>query len=399
MTGAELNRLASDHASALESLLQPKERFNELRAVTRSRFGPGVFDLSYPNQHDGPDEDVRRALRLAVEASDDDEEEAGSPYGGDTITRRQVATWLNRDYGLPFAYRDVVLTPGATAALNIVFRTLFGPEDEVVVLTPCWFDYPVYLRNLGIPIRFVRLRDDKHLDLAAISRALTSKTRGILLSDPCCPTGIVYSKDEMQGLSALLSRTEEILHEPIYLISDEVHRRLTWNLKEFHSPLLSYARSLAVYSFGSELFVQGQRIGYVAVSPRMPERDDVRARLERATRIMGFGAPSSMVLRAVRHLLDHHLPLDFVAARQKATRSSLKAFGYEVCDGDAGFFVYVKAPIADDFKFAEMLAAQGVLILPSTLFHEQGYFRISVALSTRALQEALPAFQRVLFLL
>lgn len=339
--GSRLRMPTSNGMAVLETLLEPQERFDELCAVARSRFGRGVIDLSCPDPCDGPDDETCRALRLAI----DNERELGfqdTECGGRTVTRRLIASRLAQEYGLPFTYRDVVLTAGATAALNIVFRTLFGSADEVVVLTPCWLDYSLYLQNLGIPIHLVGLRD-------------------------------------------------------------EVHRHLIWSSKEFYSPLLAYARSVTIYSFGEELFLPGQRIGYVGVyvgvSPQMPEREDVRRQLERATRIMGFGTPTTLMQRAVCDLLEHRPPLDLIAARQKATRSRLKAFGYEVCDGDATFFVYVKAPIADDFKFAELLAAQGVLVLPSTFFHERGYFRISVTPHSQSPQEGLPVFQRVLFLI
>lgn len=388
----------SNAMPVLDTLLEPQEQFDDLCAVARSRFGRGVIDLSYPNFCDGPDDEVRRALRLAIE----DEQELGfqyTPYGGRTVTRRLIASRLDREYGLPFTYGDVVLTPGATAALNVVFRTLFEPADEVLVLTPCWFDYPLYLQNLGIPIHFVKLREeDKHLDLSAISRALNSHTRGILLSHPCCPTGVVYSREEIQELGALLTHAEKSLNQPIYIISDEVHRQLVWSRKEFYSPLSSYDRSLLIYSFGKALLLPGQRIGYVAVSPRMPEREELRRQLERATRIMGFCTPTTLMQRAVCQLLDYRPPVGLIAARQKTARTSLKAFGYKVCDGDAAFFVYVKTPIADDFTFAELLAAQGVLVLPSTVFHERGYFQISVTLSSQPLQDGLPVFQRALFL-
>lgn len=381
--------------AALEPLLEPQERFDRLCAATRRRFGQRVVDLSYANAHDGPDDEVRRALRLAI----DDKQPLGlqyTPFGGRTATRRLIADQLSEEYGHRFTYQDVILTPGATAALNIVFRTLFGPDDVVLVVTPCWLDYPVYLRNLGIPTQFVSCRDDKHLDLAAISRALNSRTRAVLFSHPCCPTGVLYSKEEIDELAALLMDARRRSSGPIYVISDEVHRHVIWSGQQFHSPVSSYDCTLTIYSFGKALFLQGQRIGYVAVSPRMPERELLRRQLERVTRIMGFGAPTTLMQRAVCQLLHHRPSLDAIAVRQKIVRSRLKASGYEVCDGDATFFVYAKAPIADDVRFVELLAAEGVLVMPSTLFHEPGYFRISVTSEWKSLLEGLPAFERVL---
>lgn len=381
--------------AALEPLLEPQERFDRLCAATRRRFGRHVVDLSYANPHDGPDDEARRALRAAV----DDEQHLGlqyTPVGGRTTTRRLIADGLSREYGHRFSHQDVILTPGATAALNIVFRTLFEPADVALVVTPCWLDYPVYLRNLGIPARFVSCRGDKHLDLAAIGRAVDGRTRAVLFSHPSCPTGVLYTKDEIEGLAALLLDARTRFGGPIYVMSDEVHRHLIWSGKPFHSPASSYDCTITIYSFGKALLMQGQRIGYVAVSPRMPERNSLRRQLERATRIMGFGAPTALMQRAVCQLLDHRPTLDAIAVRQQTVRSRLKACGYEVCDGDASFFVYAKAPIADDFRFVELLADEGVLVMPSTLFHEPGYFRISATSEWASLIEGLPAFERVL---
>jgi len=381
--------------SALEPFFEPQKRFDALSAATFRRFGPKIVDLSYANPYDGPDDEVRQALHSAI-GNTKDLSLQYTPYGGKTTTRRLIASKLSAEYGVPFHFRDVVMTPGAMAALNVTFRTLFGPEDEVLVPTPCWFDYPLYLQNLGIPYRFVTTTEDKHLDLSAIGRALSARTRAILLSHPCCPTGVVYSRDEIDGLADLLTHAEQRLNAPIYLISDEVHRHLIWRTTEFYSPLQAYPRSLTIYSFGKVLSLQGQRIGYVAVSPRMPERDSMRAQLERCVRITGFCAPTALMQNAICRLLDYHPRLDLLARHQETIRTNLKAWGYAVCDAPATFFVYVKSPLADDFAFTELLAARGVLVTPSTLFHETGYIRISLTAKSEAIAAGLPEFQRVL---
>jgi aspartate aminotransferase len=384
-----------NNITALEPLLIAQERFDDLAAATRRRFGRRVVDLSYANPYDGPDDEVRRALHLAI----DDDDELGfqyTPFGGRTTTRRLIASKLSQEYGLPFTFRDVVMTPGAMGGLNIVLRTLFVPGDEVIVVTPCWQDYPLYLENLGLRARLVGRREDKHLDVPAIDAALSERTRGLLLSDPCCPTGVVYGEAELRALADRLTGAERRFGTSIYWISDEVHRNLIWSGQTFSSPLQSYPRALSVYSFGKALFLQGQRIGYVAVSPHLPERAALGKQLERCLRITGFCAPTTLMQRAVCRLLDHRPRLDALAARQAAVRDQLKTFGYDVCGGQATFFVYVKSPTADEFEFVERLAAQGVLVLPSILFHEKGYFRISVTARWEPLMAGLPAFERVL---
>jgi aspartate aminotransferase len=379
----------------LEILLEPQERLDRLIIATLRRFGPRVADLSYANPYEGPDEEVLRALKHAMSESRELAFQY-TPYGGSTVTRRVIASKLSQDYGLPFDFRDIIMTPGAMAALNVVLRALFGSEDEVIVLTPCWQDYPLYLRNLNIPVSFVSLRGDKRLDLDGIGRALRAKTKGLLFSQPCCPTGVLYTRAEVDGLSELLRGAEERFGTQIYLISDEVHRQLIWTENSFHSPSLSYPRSLSIYSFGKALSLQGQRIGYVAVSPRMPENGEVRRMMERSVRFMGFCGPTSLMQRAVCELLDYTPRVKALAQKQNVMRSALAAHGYDVCDADATFFVYVKSPIADDFKFVEALASHGVLAAPSALFHESGYFRLSLTARGDSIEAALPAFGKVL---
>jgi aspartate aminotransferase len=379
----------------LQPLLDPQERLDRLIASTFRRFGPRMIDLSYANPSDGPNDEVLSILgRVTAESKGLSLQY--TPIAGRTPARRAVAAQLSRQLGLAFDFRDIVLTAGAMPALNIVSRALFSPADEVIVLTPAWQDYPLYLRNLNIPFRQVPLRDDKHLDLEAIGGAIGPTTRGVLFSQPCCPTGVVYSRAEIAELAALLSTAEARYRGPIYIVSDEVHRDMVWSDRRFHSPLQSHARAVSIYSFGKAFALQGQRIGYIALSPQMPSLSDVRSTIERCARAMGFGHPTSIMQRAVIDLVDCSPALEPLARKQAAVRSALTAYGYDVCGADATFYVYVKSPAADDFQFAELLASCGVLVAPSTLFHDPGYVRLSLTASLHAITAALPVFAATL---
>jgi aspartate aminotransferase len=319
-----------------------------------------------------------------------------TPCAGRLATRRAIATGLEQEYSLPFRFQDIVMTSGAMAGLNIVCRALFGPADEVIVLTPCWQDYPLYLRNLNIATRLVPLQGDKRLDLTAIQRAIGPATRGLMFSHPCCPTGRVYSQEEIAKLSDILEHAQETFATSIYLVSDEVHRHLVWDEEPFVSALATYPRTVMIHSFGKALALQGQRIGYVAVSPQMPDRQDVRTDMERCVRLMGFGSPASLMQHAVCELVNYRPSTKALAAKHALVRTALRSYGYEICDGGATFYVYVKSPLADDFAFAELLASHGVLVVPSTLFHESGYVRLSLTARSESIAAALPAFAAIL---
>jgi len=371
--------------------LAPQERYEALVADAFRRHGPRLVDLGYANTYDGPGPEVRAALASALE-DDGDLSFQYTPYGGSTPTRRLIASHLARRFSLASNFRDVVLTPGAMAGLNLVFRALFAAGDECLVLTPCWLDYPVYLSHLGVRFRFVPLGPDKHFDFAALAAAIGPRTRGLIFSHPGCPTGVVFPDAELRRLAELLAAKEAEHGGPLWVIGDEVHRDVNWGGAEIHSVLEYHPRSLSIYSFGKSLFLQGQRIGYVAVSPRMPEREEMRTRLQQLVRIMGFCTPTNLMQRAVRRLIGHEPPLGLVLERQRAVRAALAGYGYRVCEGEATFFVYVESPVHDDFTFAGRLAERGVLVLPSSVFHEPGWFRISLTARTDAVEAGLPAF-------
>ena len=107
---------------------------------------------------------------------------------------------------------------------------------------------------------------------------------------------------------------------------------------------------------------------------------------------VGYCTPTNLMQRAVVHLLDYRPPLEEIARRQNTVRVALAAMGYEVSDADATFFVYVKSPIADDMAFVEYMGSLGVMVLPSSVFHETGYFRISVTATSEAIEASLAPF-------
>jgi aspartate aminotransferase len=137
--------------SDLQPLLAIQRDLDQERATALRSHGKSLADLAYANAYDGPHPEAVAVIRKALDATGSLDFQY-TPYGGGTIARRLVAESLRVSHGAAFRYRDVILTPGAMAALNIVFRALKRPNerDEVVVVTPCWLDYPVYLSNLGL---------------------------------------------------------------------------------------------------------------------------------------------------------------------------------------------------------------------------------------------------------
>jgi aspartate aminotransferase len=376
-----------------ERLLQPLERFESIRRRV-VRLGDRLCDLSYANPYGGAEQEVRAAIRDALE----DERLLDlqyAPFGGQTLARRAVADALRASHGLPFTFSDVVLTPGAMSALHLALLASGRADGEVIIPVPCWLDYPLYARaNELRPVLVPLTPETFELDVAAVADAVSGRTCAVLLSHPANPTGRNYGPGQLAALAEALGHAEERLGREITLIADETHRDFT-EAGTYHSAAAFWGRTLVIYSFGKYHFIQGQRLGYVAVSPRHPARKETGAELARWTRITGVATPTALMQRAVPRLLALGHNQTWLPKWRHRLVDQLGVDGYSVVEPDSTLFIYVRTPSGrDDFDFVTELASHGVLVLPAPVFHHTGYFRLSLTGSEEMLEAALPILER-----
>lgn len=376
----------------IEAFLAPQERFETMRRTWAFRAGAALCDLSYANPYDGTPEAIVEAIRGALDDADGIDLQY-TPYGGWVVARRKAAEALSASHGLRFGWRDLVLTPGAMAALNIAFASLGShdrPErDEIVIPVPAWLDYPLYAARLGlrpvlVPMDAATLR----LDLGRIEAALSPRTRAVVLTQPANPTGLLASDRELRDLADILLRARSRGIDA-WLIADECHRGVIMPGETFRSPASYYDRTVVIFSFGKHLAIQGQRIGYAAVSPEAPDHAAIALRFERASRAMGYCTPTALMQRALPALLELAPPIDGIVGRRDRIVAALREAGYDVTPSQATFFLYPRSPLPDSEAFALRLAERGVLVLPAPVFHDEGRFRISLTGSDPMIERAL----------
>jgi aspartate/methionine/tyrosine aminotransferase len=372
----------------LVSLLEPLERFESIRRRA-ARLGDRLADLSYANPYAGIQEPARNAIREALEERRSLDLQY-SPFGGYVSVRRNVADALRSSHDLDFRFDDVVLTSGAMTALQVALRVAARPNGEVIVPVPCWLDYPLYVRSLGLDPVCVPLRAGTFdLDLDAIARAASERTVAVLLASPANPTGRVYNEAQLDELANVLNDIENSSGAAVTLISDEAHRDFA-EPGCFQSPSSRFDRTLIVYSFGKYHFMQGQRAGYLAVSPRHPSREAISSEIVRWTRILGMVSPTSVMQRAIPKLLVLRHDQRWLLTWRKRFVDELTSMGYSVVRPDGTLFVYVRLPQdLDDFAFTQELARAGLLVLPAPIFHHTGYFRLSLTGTDSMLERAL----------
>jgi aspartate aminotransferase len=361
-------------------LAGPLENFTALHERTVLRHASDLIDLSFPNPMAGRDPRAFDLLRSAA-AEIDQAHLQYTPLGGGPVVRRLTAAALRRRTGAAFGVRDVVLTPGAAAALAVAFAALFEPGDEVVVVTPCWMDYPLQLESRGVRPVLVPSGADLRIDLDRLAGALGPRTAGVVLGQPVCPTGVLHTGHELRALAEVLEQAAGRFGRRPVLVSDEAHRDQVWGDEPFAAPVLAYPDVVSVYSFGKAWALQGQRTGYLAIGPRAGAHDEIVRRVERALRYTGTCAPTALMQELVRRLADLDPQTHTLREDQQRFRELIARVGLAAVPAQATAFVYVRCPPGlDDWGFVRRMADQGLLAMPSELFHDAGHVRFALNL-------------------
>jgi aspartate aminotransferase len=242
------------------------------------------------------------------------------------------------------------------------------------------------------PVKVSIDRETLGLDLDAIAGAITERTRIVIVNTPNNPTGRIYPLETLEVLAAILDEASERFGRRIYLISDEPYNRILFDGNVFHSPLEVYPYSFMAYSYGKTLLAPGQRLGYLAISPRMPDRQRVRAMVETIQVTGGWLFPNPVMQYALPRLEGLAFDIELFTRKRDSLVDALLEIGYDVHRPEGAFYLFPRSPIADDQAFAATLSEMGVLVLPGTMFETPGFFRISLTATLETIEASIPRF-------
>ncbi|HET8527057.1 MAG TPA: aminotransferase class I/II-fold pyridoxal phosphate-dependent enzyme [Actinomycetota bacterium] len=307
-----------------------------------------------------------------------------------------AAAGLRERRGVAFEAEDILVTDGAFAGLNLCIRTVTDPGDEVVYLTPPWFFYEaIILGGDANPVRVPVDYETWDLDVPAIDAAITERTAAIIVNSPNNPSGKIYPPETLAALAEVLTKASERIGRPIYLISDEAYSRIVFDDRPFPSPTEFYPYSFLVYTYAKQLLTPGQRCGYVALPPTMPDRRPMRDALQLAQLTYGgHAAPNNVLQRAMSELEQMSVDVKALQRRRDRVVDALRSFGYDLHSPEGTFYLLPTCPDLDDEAFVERLAADKVFVLPGTVVEMPGRFRVSVTGNDEMVERALPIFER-----
>lgn len=371
----------------------------ETGAAMKAEFGAdAVFDFSLGNPDLPPPAEVRKALADLAEEADRPFVFGYMPNPGYPWAREALAGRISEEQGVRVEAGDVIITCGAAGAINVFFRTVLNPGDEIVCPAPFFVEYGFYAENHQGVFRPVPSDPDTFaLDLAAMEEAVTEKTRVVLVNSPNNPTGQIYTREELEGLAAILTRKSEEFGRPIYLISDEPYRFLAYDDVAIPSLLDIYPYSAVMSSFSKNLSLAGERVGYAVLAPDMPGKETLMNGLTLANRILGFvNAPAvGQVLMA--KAINAGVDISVYVERRNAMARVLDDAGIEYAMPKGAFYFFPKVPAkfaGDDVAFVNRLQEEKVLAVPGRGFGMPGYVRLSFCVPLETITGSAEGFKR-----
>ena len=388
-------------AGSMESYLENASwirRMFELGTELKAKYGADkVYDFSLGNPDLPAPPEVGSALREFASHADEPFAFGYMPNGGFPWLRKTLARHLSAEQGIELSADDVILTNGAAGALNTFFRASLDPGSEVLTFAPYFVEYGFYCANHGANLVAVAaIQDTFSPDIGKLEAAINSKTRAVLINSPHNPTGVVYDKEELGAIVDLLDKKSAEYGRPIWLIADEPYRFLTYDGVTVPSVLGLYPYAVAISSLSKNLSMPGERIGYIAISPDLPEKKKLMAALTLANRILGFVNPPVIGQHILEKAIGATVNTDIYARRRNAMANVLTDAGYEFPMPKGAFYFFPKAPGSDDVAFVRKLLNERILAVPGSGFGYPGHFRLAFCVDEKVIEKAAPGFERAL---
>lgn len=358
------------------------------------KLGNVVYDFSLGNPNLQPPKEVIDTLReLSIENPDGLHEYTLGP--GLESTRQAVADNLNKRFGLELEGKYVFMTCGASPCLRASFEALKeSPDDEIIMLAPYFPEYPLFIKNAGLKYVVVPCKDDLTPDFDALEKAINPHTKAVIVNSPNNPSGIVYDEATTKVLVDVMERKQRELGRPLIMITDEPYRELVYGVPD-HCFAKDWDNSIICYSFSKSLSLPGERIGYIAINPKMEGADDMYWALSGAIRMLGYVCAPALFQRVIEKCLWAKPNIAQYQKNHDLLLDNLTRIGFECTHPDGAFYICIKAKDGDSEALSELAKSLGILIIPCDEFGAKGFVRIAYCVKEQTIIDSIPAFEKL----
>ncbi len=352
-----------------------------------------VYDFSLGNPSvPAPDAVNETAIRILQE--NPDVIHCYTSAQGDATVRARFADSLNRRFNADCTANDLYITVGAAASLCCVFNGLTCPGDEFIVFAPYFPEYKVFIEGAGAKMVLIPAEIEQfQIDFDAFEAAITPNTKGVVVNSPNNPSGVVYSRQTLEKLAAILNAKSAEYGHTIYLISDEPYREIAFAGVEVAWLPHIYKDTIVCYSFSKSLSLPGERLGYVYVPGKVADADKVYAAVAGAGRSLGYVNAPSLFQQVTSLCCDMTADLKVYEENCKLLVDALREMGYHVAQPGGAFYLFPRSLEPDDLAFSERAKQFDLLLVPGSGFGAPGHFRIAYCVQTDMIRRALPKFK------
>jgi aspartate aminotransferase len=354
-----------------------------------------VFDFSLGNPIMEPPQAFKNILKDAI-LEPDPGQHRYMPNAGYPEVRAKIAEYLNKQTNSDLEQDDIIMTCGAGGALNVALKSLLNPEEEVIVIAPYFPEYQFYVDNHGGKLVTVESTSTFDLDIANIEKAITPKTKAIILNSPNNPTGRIYSAELLKELGQLLAKKEKDTSQAITILSDEPYRKIVFDGTKVPAIFDAHPNTILITSHSKDLGLPGERIGYAAISPRHQDRNSLRAAMTFTNRTLGFVNAPALFQRTVALAQDISVPIADYQKLRDIFHQGLFQAGMECFLPGGAFYLFPKTPIEDDVAFVRALQKQHILAVPGSGFGRPGHIRLCFCVTQQEIENSLPGFEKTM---
>ena len=309
--------------------------------------------------------------------------------------RAEIAAYLKRRFALDYAPAETLVTVGGSEAIDLAIRAVVEPGDEVIVPTPCFVCYEPIVRMMGgVPVTVpTKIENDFKLTPDELKAAITPRTKMLVLPYPNNPTGAILTRDDLEGLAAVLRDTN------ILILSDEIYAEMTYGARHVSIASIDgmWERTVLTSGFSKAYAMTGWRLGYLAAPKPL---------LEQMLKIHQYAimcAPTTSQFAAVEALRngdqDIAMMVEEYDRRRHYILSGLRTIGVDCFEPRGAFYIFPdirRFGLSSDEFCNRLLYEQKCAIVPGTAFGEsgEGFARISYAYSVKHITEALSRIKK-----
>ena len=316
---------------------------------------------------------------------------------GDLQTRKAIAHYNKEKYGFSLNENLIYMTCGAAASLKIVLSSILSESDEeILAIAPFFPEYRVFTETSGGVFKYVSCDEvNFSINLAEFEKSITPKTRGVIINSPNNPAGTVYSEEIIKAISKILDDKQKEYGYPIYIIADEPYREISYGKEVPYIPAI-YDNTIVCYSFSKSLSLPGERIGYIAVSPKAYDSQNVYFAIMGAGRALGYVCAPSLFQRVIADNLFAVAAVELYQKNRDALCDGLKKLGYTFIESDGAFYLLLKAPDGNGKKLSDLAKKHNIIMPSGESFGAPEYVRISYCVSYDTIINSMPAFKTLL---